>query len=66
MKSIIVLLSFALTEALGAFAGVPFEISGTGLGSIAISSTSDSALVSWKDKAGRICSAQLHCGIVLR
>jgi hypothetical protein len=41
-----------------ALAAVPFDISGPGPGSIQVSSTSDSVLVSWKDKGGRPCSAQ--------
>ncbi|MGA2116118.1 MAG: hypothetical protein ABSH56_15365 [Bryobacteraceae bacterium] len=54
MKSIVVLLfSFACM----AIARVPFHISGTVEDSIGISSTADSALVTWKDKAGRPCSA---------
>ena len=54
MKSIVVLFASALT----AMAAVPFDISGPVPGSIAVSSTADSALVTWKDKAGRPCSAQ--------
>jgi hypothetical protein len=54
MKSIVFLLSSAWI----AFGAVPFDISGPGPGSIQVTSTSDSVLVSWKDKAGRPCSAQ--------
>ena len=55
MKSIIALLASAFT-ALAAV--VPLDIAGPGPGSITINSTADAALVSWKDKAGRPCSAQ--------
>ncbi|MGD0776371.1 MAG: hypothetical protein ABSC05_26435 [Candidatus Solibacter sp.] len=54
MKSVVVFFSSALT----ALAAVPFAIVGTGPGSIQVASTSDSALVSWKDHAGRPCAAQ--------
>jgi hypothetical protein len=54
MKLIVVLLSSACI----AIAAVPFNITGPVPGSIGISSTADSVLVTWKDKAGRPCSAQ--------
>ena len=53
MKSIVV---FLLSACLS-MAGVPFQISGSGPGSIGISSTADSAIVAWKDKSGRACRA---------
>src|ERR1700730_2725726 len=55
MKSIVFLLASAI--AIPA-AVVAFDISGPGPGSIAVTSTADSALVNWKDKAGRPCTAQ--------
>ena len=54
VKSIVVLLSMAGL----AIAAVPFNVSGPVPDSIGISSTADSVLVTWKDKAGRPCSAQ--------
>jgi hypothetical protein len=54
MKSII----FLISSAWMAFGAVPFDISGPGPGSIQVTSATDSVLVSWKDKAGRPCSAQ--------
>jgi hypothetical protein len=62
MKSIVVLLSSAWMALAASdtapFDNVPFDIAGPGPGSIQVASTSDSVLVSWKDKAGRPCSAQ--------
>ncbi len=58
MKSIILLVSSVLT----ALAAVPFDIGGPGPGSIGVTSTADSALVSWKDKAGRPCAARVFAG----
>src|ERR1700676_5286348 len=54
MKLIIALFSTAWTV----LAVAPFDIGAPGPGSISVSSTSDSALVTWKDKVGRPCSAQ--------
>jgi hypothetical protein len=54
MKSILLLFSSLSTV----LAAVPFDIRGAGPGSIRVSSTSDSALVAWLDKAGRPCSAE--------
>jgi hypothetical protein len=54
MKSIVLFLSSACV----AIAAVPFNITGPIPDSISISSTADSVLVAWKDKAGRPCSAQ--------
>ena len=55
MRLIVVLVGCALAAPA---AVVPFDIKGPGPGSIAVSSTADAALVSWKDKAGRPCTAQ--------
>ena len=55
MKSIIILLATALT-ALAAV--VPFDLAAPGPGSITVGTTADAALVNWKDKSGRPCSAQ--------
>jgi hypothetical protein len=55
MKSILVLIAAALAAQA---AVVPFDIAASGSGAITVSSTSDSALVNWKDKAGRPWSAQ--------
>jgi hypothetical protein len=54
MKPIFVLFASAFA-ALAAV--VPFDIAGPGPGSIAVSSTADAAVVNWKDKAGRPCTA---------
>jgi hypothetical protein len=54
MKSIVVLLSSACI----AIAAVPFHITGPVPPSIGITSTADSVVVTWNDKAGRPCSAQ--------
>jgi hypothetical protein len=54
MKSIITLFSSAMI----ALAAVPFDISGPGPGSIQVTSTGDSVLVTWKDRTGRSCGAQ--------
>ena len=55
MKLIVVLLASAIAAPA---AVVPFDIGGPGPGSIAVTSTGDAALVNWKDKAGRPCTAQ--------
>jgi hypothetical protein len=54
MKSIIILFASALTVP----AAVPFDIGASGPGSIGVSSIADSAFVSWKDGAGRPCTAE--------
>jgi hypothetical protein len=54
MKTIIILFSLAMVGV----AAVPFEVSGSGPGSIQITTTPDMAVVSWRDKGGRPWTAE--------